>query len=86
MLLLLSLLLCVVAFYSSFVYSMANHILKENGNHLPLWDKVEIIDRAEHWRIRRLKESAHMLGNNDLLSRPSVEMNTIWEPMIKKAR
>ena len=45
--------------------------------------KVEIIDGAEHWRIRRLKESAHMLGYNDLLSRPSIEMNTIWELIIK---
>ena len=33
---------------------MADHIWKEKGNHLPLWDKVEIIDWAEHWRIRRL--------------------------------
>ena len=64
---------------------MADHIWKEKGNHLPLWDKVEIIDRAEHWRIRRLKESAHMLGYNDLLSRPSIELNTIWELIIKKA-
>ena len=60
--------------------------MAENGNHLPLWDKVEIIDRAKHWRIRRLKESAHMLGYNDLLSRPSIELNIIWEPIIKKVR
>ena len=33
---------------------MADHIWKEKGNHRPLWDKVEIIDKAEHWRIRRL--------------------------------
>ena len=65
---------------------MADHIWKKKGNHLPLWDKVEIIDRAEHRRIRRLKESAHMLGYNDLLSRQSIELNTIWEPIIKKAR
>ena len=25
-----------------------------------------------------------MLGYNDLLSRPSIEMNTIWEPIIKR--
>ena len=62
---------------------MTDHIWKEKGNHLPLWDKVEIIDRAEHWRIRRLKESAHMLGYNDLLSRSSIELNTIWQPIIK---
>ena len=24
-----------------------------------LWDEVKIIDWEEHWRIRRLKESAH---------------------------
>ena len=65
---------------------MADHIWKEKGNHLPIWDKVEIIDRAEHWRIRCLKKSAHMLGYNDLQSRPSIEMNKIWEPIIKKAR
>ena len=56
---------------------MADHIWKENGNHLLLWDKVEIVDRAEHWGIRCFKESAHMLGYNDLLSRPSIELNTI---------
>ena len=39
---------------------MADHIWKEKGNHLPLWDKVEISDRAKHWRIRPLKESAHV--------------------------
>ena len=66
---------------------MADHIWTEKGNHLPLWDKVEIIDRTEHWRLRRLKYSAHMLGyNDDLLSRPTIELNTIWEPIIKKAR
>ena len=54
-----------------------DHLWKEKGDHLPLWEEVEIIDRAEHWRIRCLKESAHMLGYNDLLSRPSIEMNTI---------
>ena len=47
---------------------MADHIWKEKGNHLPLLDEVEIIDRDEHWMIVRLKESAYMVGYNDLLS------------------
>ena len=63
---------------------MADHVWKEKGHHQLLWDEVEIIGRAEHWRIRCLKESVHMLGYNDLLSRPSIELNTIWEPIIKK--
>ena len=58
---------------------IADHIWKEKGNRLHLWDKVEIIDRAEHWRIRRLKESAHMLGYNDPQSRPNIELNTITD-------
>ena len=27
---------------------MADHIWKEKGNHLPLWNKVKIIDREEY--------------------------------------
>ena len=65
---------------------MADHIWKEKGNHLLLWSKVKIIDRVDRWRIRRLKESAHMLGFSDLLCRPSIEINTIWEPIINKVR
>ena len=34
---------------------MVDHIWKEKEIHLPLWDEVEKIDRAEHWRIRRFK-------------------------------
>ena len=59
---------------------MADHIWMEKGNHLLLWEEVEIIDREENWKRRRLKESAYMIGYSNLLSRPSIEMNTIWEP------
>ena len=65
---------------------MADHIWKEKRNHLPLWNEVEIIDSVEHLRIRRFKESAYMLCYNYLLSRPSIEMNTIWEPIIEKVK
>ena len=65
---------------------MADHIWKKKEKHLPLLNEVEIIDREEYWRIRCLKESAHMLGYSDLLRRPSIEINTIWEPIIKKVR
>ena len=65
---------------------MTDHIWKKKGNHLPLWGKVKIINREEHWRIRCLKESVYMFGYNDLLNRPNIEMNAIWEPIIKKVR
>ena len=64
---------------------MADHIWKKKRNHLPSRDEVEIIDRAEYWKIRRLKGSANMLGHNDLVSRPSIELNTIGKQIIKKA-
>ena len=63
---------------------MADHIWKEMGNHLPLWYKIEVIVRAEHWRIRHLKDSEHMLGYYELLSRPIIVLNIIWEPINKK--
>ena len=45
-----------------------------------------MIDGEEHRRIRRLKEAAHMLGYSLLMSRPNVEINAIWEPLIKKVQ
>ena len=47
---------------------MADHIWTEKGDHRPLWDHVEIIDKEHHWKIRKLQESAHMLGHKNLLS------------------
>ena len=65
---------------------MADHIWKEKRNHLPIWDEIKLIDREKRWRIRRLKEAAYKLGNSDRLSRPSIVMNTICEPIITKVR
>ena len=49
------------------------HSYMEKGNNVPLWDEVKMIDRG----IRRLKETARMVDCNDLLSRPSIEMNIL---------
>ena len=64
--------------HKSFLYLLFVFILVGED----VW-KVKIIDREEHWRIRYLKESAYMLGYSELLSRLSIEMNTIWESIIK---
>ena len=63
---------------------MADLIWKEKGNNLPSWDEVRIINREERWIIRCLKEAVHMLGFSDLLRRPSKELYTIWESIIKR--
>ena len=41
---------------------VADHIWREKGDHRSLCDQVEIIDKEHHWKIRKLKESAHMLA------------------------
>ena len=65
---------------------VAAHIWREKGGHHTLWDQVEIIDKEHHWKIRKLKESVHMLSHKNLLSQPNIEINTIWEPVIRSAR
>lgn len=55
------------------------HIWREKENQLSLWNKIKVIDKKEWWRVRWFKEAAHMLGNNILLSRPSIEFNSICE-------
>ena len=57
---------------------------KKKMNHLTLWDEAKIINWNEHWKIRRLKETGYILGYSDLLNRPSIKMNTIKKPIIKK--
>ena len=51
-------------------------------------EKPGMVDNiwTEKGNHRRLKESAHMLGYNDLLKKPTIELNTILKPIIKKTR
>ena len=47
----------------------SENIWKKKGKPSALWDEVKIIEnRDEHWRIKRLKKSARILGYSDLLS------------------
>ena len=52
----------------------------------PFWNEVKIIGREQHWKIRKLKNSAHMLGHYNLLSRPRIEIGAIWKLVIRKER
>lgn len=42
----------------------ADHVWREQEDHCPLWDEIEIID----WEIQKLKESTYMLGHKTRLS------------------
>ena len=35
---------------------------KHQGKSVTLWDQVEIVDKEYLWKIHKLKESSHILG------------------------
>lgn len=53
-----------------FLYLASKNNKPKSGN-----NKNRTIDREQHWKIKGLKESAYMLGSDNLFSRPSIEMN-----------
>lgn len=58
-----------------------NNKKKEFPDMIPyLWDEVVM---EHHWKIQKLKESTRMLSLQNPLNRPSIDMNTIWEPVIQ---
>lgn len=63
---------------------MADHVWSESSSHRPLWNEVNLLVNEENWRIRRLTESAHMLGYEDILIRPSIQIIRQCEQLIKK--
>ena len=59
---------------------------REKETICPYGIKLKLLIGLNIGGLDALRELAHLLGYNDLLSRPSIELNTIWEPIIKKAR
>lgn len=53
---------------------MTFHVWREMSSQRTQWKEMKIL---EHWRIRRLKVSAHMLRYNDLPNRVSLEFFTL---------
>lgn len=45
---------------------------------------TRMIQRKQYSKIRRLKGSSHMLCSNNWISRPSINTNTTWLPIIRK--
>lgn len=61
--------------YMVFKSVMTDHIWSKKDGHQPQWKWSQ--DREQHWKIRRPKESAHMLGTDNLYSRPTIEITII---------
>lgn len=40
--------------------------------------------KEQYWKLRREKESVYMSGNANIFSKPTIDMITIEEPLIKK--
>ena len=62
---------------------VAEHAWSE-GDHKPLWDKTSIIGREQNWKIRKIKEAAHMALDANMFSKPSIDISPIWLPMLRK--
>lgn len=57
--------------------------MEGKGSHQQLWNEVKMLDKKEHWRVRLLKESERMLDYEDLHNKPSLEINKIYDQLIK---
>ena len=62
---------------------VAEHVWSQ-GDHKLLWDKTSIIGREHHWKIRKIKEAAHMALDASMFSKPSAEISPIWLPMLRR--
>ena len=64
---------------------LAEHIWSANGDHIPLWNEVKIIDRERFWKERKLKEAAHiLLPPPKCMSQTSADLNPMWLPLLMK--
>ena len=63
---------------------LAEHIWTANGDHIPLWNDIKIIDRERFWKERKLKEAAHILLSPKCMSQTSADLNPMWLPLLMK--
>lgn len=63
-----------------------SYVRREKCSHQRQCNEVKILNKKEHWIVRRLKESTYILGYGNLLTKPSVEINVLWQHIIKKER
>lgn len=56
-----------------------DHVFAEKRRYYLLWDEVQILGKKEHYSFRCLKELVHMIGYENLLSRSSIDLSTIWQ-------
>jgi hypothetical protein len=56
-----------------------------NTGHRILWDETKIIGKEPDWRARKINEAAVIMeGGNEVFSDPSVEIDSIWKPVIEE--
>ena len=61
---------------------LAEHVWAESHN--ILWDKSQPIAREQNAIKRKIKESAFICSNRNVISQQSIELKNIWLPVIKK--
>lgn len=65
---------------------MVDHVSSDESGRKPLWIEFNITDIKQDWMIRWQTESVHMLCSEILLSGPRIEVNGLWNPLIRKEK
>lgn len=63
---------------------ITDYVWRETFSYQLPWNEVKNIYIKEHRRVRNLKVSAHTLGYEDFISRPSMVTHMIWVLLIRK--
>ena len=63
---------------------MADRIWTSEGEHVVLWDEVQVIEKEHSWKERKLKEAAHIAMSVECLSQSSAELTPMWLPLLNK--
>lgn len=63
------------------ISGLADHVMK---NRDLMWNEVKIVDLEQNYRTQTLEKAAYRLGHNNLLSRHSAVMSSMWEQVISK--
>jgi predicted GIY-YIG superfamily endonuclease len=61
---------------------IADHVWSKHHN--IKWSEAQVVHKEPHWKKRKFKEAVFIENNKNIFSKPSVEIPTIWKPLIKR--
>ena len=56
-----------------------------NGHNIH-WSEAKILHKEENWRKRKFKEAVYIAQGDGVFSHPSVEIPSVWRPLLERNR